>query len=146
MAEKEAFCLLLWRYQGGRVDDRNRKVIASGIGPSGSCDEPTDCYRCPLLQQEIALHPPGQTNWVCPACLTEISRKAKNLGKRIHMTGHYSEGQCQYVGCVRPSRLEFRDAGIETEDESTGWTAADLIERPRGYSRFLQLIIGDINT
>lgn len=130
MAEKEAFCFLLRRYQGGR---------------GGYCDEPTDCFKCPLLQQEIALHPPGQTTWVCPACLTEVSRKAKADGRRLHITGHYSEGQCQYVGCTRPARLEFRDIDIEVNDEATSWTAEDLVERPKGYSRFLQLIIGDIN-
>lgn len=127
------------------MDESGRKLVASGRGPSGSCDEPTDCYRCPLLQREISMHPPGQANWVCPACLTEVSRKAKNAGKSIHITGHYSEGQCQYVGCTRPPRIEFRDAGVEADDEGAGWTAADLVERPRGYSRFLQLIIGDIN-
>lgn len=129
MAEKEAFCLLLWVSRGGR---------------RGSCDEPTDCYRCPLLQREISLHPAGYTNWVCPSCLQEISRKAKNQGKHIQMTGHYSEGQCQYKGCTRPSRLEYRDIGIEGDDE-TGWKENDLVEVPRGYSRFLQLVIGDIN-
>lgn len=143
MAEKEAFCLLLWVHQGGRVNAKGR-AVKSGSGPSGYCDDPTDCCRCPLLQREISLHPTGHANWVCPACLTEISRKAKSQAKRIHMTGHYSEGQCQYVGCERPPRLEYGDTNVEADD--IGWTEGDLVERPRGYSRFLQLIIGDINT
>lgn len=143
MAEKEAFCILLWKARGGRVD-KNGKIITSKYSPSGLCDEPTDCYRCPLLQQEISLHPVGQANWVCPSCLSEICRKAKVSGKAVHLTGHYTEGQCQYVGCIRPPRIEFRDVGAETEDE-IGWTEEDIVELPRGYSRLLQLVIGDIN-
>lgn len=135
MSEKEAFCILLWRYQGGLVDVSRKKPVFSKNGPSGFCDEPTDCHRCPLLQQEISFHPPGHTNWICPACLTEISRRSKSTGKSIRITGHYSEGQCQYVNCARPARME-----IQEESET------NLIELPKGYSRFLQLVIGDINT
>ncbi len=135
MSEKEAFCILLWRYQGGLVDPSGRKPIFSNSGSSGFCDEPTECYRCSLLQREISFHPPGHANWVCPACLTEVSKKAKSTGKNIRITGHYSEGQCQYIGCTRPPRRELR------EDSET-----DLIDLPKGHSRFLQLIIGDINT
>lgn len=135
MSEKEAFCILLWRYQGGRIDSSGRKPIFSKSGPSGFCDDPTDCYRCSLLQQEISFHPPGHANWVCPSCLTEVSRKSKDTGKYIRITGHYSEGQCQYVGCTRPARTELHE-----ESETT------IIELPKGYSRFLQLVIGDINT
>lgn len=93
------------------------------------------------------MHPPGQANWVCPGCLSEVSKKAKATGKKIYMTQHYAEGQCQYVGCTRPPRLEFREAhpGIP-EDAETPWTDVDVVEKPRGYSRMLQLVIGDINT
>jgi hypothetical protein len=92
------------------------------------------------------MHPAGYTHWVCPSCLSEISRKAKNQGRQIHITGHYSEGQCQYIGCTRPPRLEYRDIGIEAGDDEAGWTENDLVELPKGYSRFLQLVIGDINS
>jgi hypothetical protein len=143
MAEKEAFCLLLWRSRGGRVDNRG-KAIVSKHSPSGSCDEPTDCYKCPLLQQEVSMHPAGQTNWVCPACLPEICRTAKTQGRSIHLTGHYTEGRCQYVRCTRPPRSEFRDVGVE--DVEARWKEGDIVELPSGYSRFLQLVIGDINT
>lgn len=145
MAGKEAFCLLLWIHQGGQVDARGRRVASQEVAASGYCDEPTDCYRCPLMQLEISRHPPGHANWVCPACLTEVSKKAKSQEKSIFMTQHYSEGQCQYVGCTRPPRLEYRDADPFSDGDKP-WTEEDLIERPRGYSRLLQLVIGDINT
>lgn len=145
MGEKEAFCLLLWASQGGVVSNSGKPVITRH-GPSGMCDDPTDCYRCPLLQAEISLHPPGHSNWVCPPCLPEISKRARALGKRIHLTGHYAEGQCQYIGCSSPPRIEYRDVNLETDDLEIKWTEADLVERPRGYSRLLQLVIGDINT
>jgi hypothetical protein len=96
---------------------------------------------------EINMHDRKMTNWVCPACLPEISKQAKHKNVSIHMTGHYAEGQCQYVGCLRPARLEYRDINpMIPDDDTTPWTEADLIERPRGYSMLLQLVIGDINT
>jgi hypothetical protein len=99
------------------------------------------------MLHEIAQHDSGHANWVCPACLTEVSRKAKSQGKGIHITGHYAEGQCQYIGCSRPSRIEFREPNpFLPDDDETQYTEADLIERPPGYSSLLQLIIGDINT
>ncbi len=156
MGDKEAFCLLLWGYQGGRVNAKSLPVSTPGVHASGYCDNPDDCYRCPIMQQEVARHPPGHANWVCPACLKDAVEKAKAKGVPIHLTGHYTEGQCQFVGCTRPPRFEF-DVGQflpnGTEDEvenllsqQTGWAQEDLVERPRGYSRFLQLVIGDINT
>lgn len=99
---------------------------------SGNCDAPDDCYRCPLMQQEIARHPPGHTLWVCPACVGEVVRVAKGKGVSYYLAGHYTEGQCQYVGCVRPPRQEY-DEAMEV-----------IVEKPRGYSRFLQLFIGDV--
>lgn len=137
MAEKLAFCPLI----------------------RGSCDKSIDCYYCPEMHQEIYKHPWGYANWVCPSCLREVVKKAKDSGKKvhpdvlydkcdyaecIHLTGHYAEGRCQYVGCSRPPRIEYGD-GLIPGDE-TSWTSADLVERPSGYSRLLQLVIGDINS
>lgn len=123
MAEKEAFCQLLLQYRQGQY--------SMGMTVSGYCDEPTDCHRCFLLKHEISLHPPGFTNWVCPACLTEVVKKMKQKNMYVKLTGHYSEGQCQYIGCRRIAREEPGESGV--------------IQLPKGYSRFLQLIIGDIN-
>lgn len=133
MAEKDAFCLLLWVAQGGPVIDGQPSFSANRTA-SGRCDDPCDCYRCPLMQQELAQHPAGMTHWVCPACLSDVLRRAKEKGVSVNLAGHYTEGQCQYVGCTRPPRTEF-DEQLEV-----------IVERPRGFSRFLQLVIGDINT
>lgn len=157
MGDKEAFCLLLWGYQGGRVNAKGLPVSTPGVRASGYCDNPDDCYRCPLMQQEIVRHPPGHANWVCPACLKDVVAVAKAKDVPVRLTGHYTEGQCQYRGCTRPPRHEFDVPSdhflVGTEDEvedqmvhQSGWTDADLVERPRGYSRFLQLVIGDINS
>lgn len=156
MGAKEAFCLLLWVHQGGQVNAKGLPVYTRNNRASGNCDNPDDCYRCQLMQQEIGRHPPGHANWVCPACLKDVVNIAKAKGVPIHLTGHYSEGQCQFVGCTRPPRYEFREADQfsvgESEDEvesqlakQSGWTVEDLIEKPRGYSRFLQLVVGDIS-
>lgn len=62
------------------------------------------------------------------------------------MTGHYGEGVCQFNGCLRPPRREFRDINpMIPDDDVTPWTEDDIIERPAGYSMLLQLVIGDIN-
>jgi hypothetical protein len=95
------------------------------------------------MQKEMSGHPPGHANWVCPACLPIVSKKAKSQGKSIHMTAHYTEGRCQFIGCERPGRVEYADGAIDNE---AGWTEEDKIEYPKGYSRFLQLVIGDINS
>lgn len=112
------------------MSNKNLPIRVSGI--SGACDEPEDCYRCPLMQQEIAQHLPGHTNWVCPSCLKDVVQVAKSRGVEIRLTGHYTEGQCQFIGCVRPPRTELGDSG-------------ELQQFPKYYSRFLQLIIGAIN-
>ncbi len=148
MGDKEAFCLLLWSYHGGEVSPKGLPVSTPGTRISGYCDNPDDCYRCPLMQRELARHPPGQANWVCPACLKEVVKAGKSKGVPVHLTGHYTEGQCQFVGCTRPPRVEYAAGSEEAVDDqlSQEWTKDDLVEKPRGYSRFLQLVIGDINT
>jgi hypothetical protein len=134
MAEKDAFCLLLWVHQGGRVDEKGRPVRVRGVRASGNCDAPDDCYRCQLMQQEISRHPPGHAIWVCPDCIGDVVKVAKGKEVSYYLAGHYTEGQCQYMGCVRPPRLEYDEA------------AESIVEKPRGYSRFLQLFIGDVNS
>lgn len=132
MAEKDANCILLWVYQGGQVN-KGRLVRDPGGRASGYCDAPDDCYNCPLMQQEISQHPPGHANWVCPSCLRDVVKIGETKGIPLHLTSHYAEGQCQFVGCTRPPRVEMGDDG-------------NSIELPRGYSRLLQLVVGDINT
>ncbi len=132
MGRKEAFCLLLWQHQGGEVNASNIPIRTPEARTSGMCDEPYDCYRCPLMQQEIAQHLPGHTNWVCPGCLKDVVQVAKHKNIEMYLTGHYSEGQCQFIGCTRPARIELGDDG-------------EARQFPCNYSRFLQLVIGDIN-
>lgn len=135
MAEKETNCLLLWVHQGGKVDKKRRPVRIPGVRASGSCDAPYDCYRCKLMQQEIAQHPPGYAIWVCPACLDDAVRVALENQKTYDLPGYYSEGQCEFVDCVRPPRLEYDEA------------MENIVEKPRGYSRLLQLfVVKDVPT
>jgi hypothetical protein len=120
---KEAFCILLWAENGGRVDSRGKPVYNASGPVRGNCVTPYDCYGCPLMQKEVARHPPGYAFWVCPACVAELVKDAKTRGASFHLPGHYTEGQCQYQDCTRPARTEG--------DE----------QLPERYSRFLQLII-----
>lgn len=128
MAEKEAPCPLLLAHTGVLL-----------------CDAPTKCYKCPYLQYEISQHPPGFVNWVCPACVTEVSRKAKEQGTLIQMPGLYVAGLCDYIGCTRPSRIELRDQDSFLPDSDEIPPEEDFIERLPGYSSLLQLIIGNIH-
>ena len=148
MGAKEAFCLLLWGYQGGQINAKGLPVRTPGSRASGNCDEPSDCYRCPLMQQEIARHPPGMANWVCPSCIREVAKLARHRGVRFYFTSHYTEGQCQYKGCTREPRVEYRDINpaLEDEEHPKPWDEGDKIEYPARYSRLLQLVIGDINS
>ena len=130
---REAFCLLLWRSTGGRVT-LDKKIVQAldqeGEVESyarGYCTRPWDCYQCPLMQEEIAQHPPGETAWVCPSCLSAISKTVKERGYRLTLPGHFTEGQCQYKDCDRPAHLE------------------NGVEIPARFSRFLQLVIGPID-
>lgn len=59
------------------------------------------------------------------------------------MTGHYTEGRCEFIGCSRPTRIEYGDSAVE---DDISWTEKDKVEYPAGHSRFLQLVIGDINS
>lgn len=145
MAEQDVFCLLLWVSQGGSAAN-GQPIFSANRTASGYCGNP-ECYRCPLMQNEIAQHPAGHANWVCPACLRDVVQLGKDRGIQVHLTGHYTEGQCQFVGCTRPPRFEYRDAEPFVEgDADSSWIEMDIVERPRGYSRFLQLVIGNINT
>lgn len=120
---KEAFCLLLWAENGGKVDRKGRPLFGASGPTRGHCTTPYDCYGCTLMQREIARHPTGYAFWVCPACVTVLAKEAKAIGQPFHLPGHFTEGQCQYAGCTRPERTEGGE------------------ELPPRFSRFLQLII-----
>ena len=128
--EVKEFCTLLFIDHGGRVDDRGRPVSSTSVG---YCADPGDCYSCQLMQKELAQHPPGTARWICPACIGEVIKLSKEKGIPFNVPGHFTEGQCQWKGCSRPPRTEY-DEGFE-----------QLVERPAGYSRLLQLFIGEID-
>lgn len=79
------------------------------------------------MQNELSFYNPSHVLWVCPDCITDVVRDAKRRGIEYRIPGHYTEGQCEYSGCTRPPRTEG--------DEELG----------PGYSRLLQLFIGDVN-
>lgn len=120
---KEAFCLLLWSANGGRVNQLGKPVFDKSGQVRGSCSTPYDCFGCALMQQELSRHPPGYAFWVCPACVSVIVKQAKAGGASFHLPGHFTEGQCQYEYCDRPARVEGEE------------------QLPPRFSRFLQLII-----
>jgi hypothetical protein len=120
---KEAFCLLLWIANGGRVDSKGRPLFGSSGHARGNCATPYDCYGCELMQRELSQHAVGYAFWVCPECASVLVKDAKNRGVSFRLPGHFTEGQCQHVGCTRPERAE-----------------GEVVLPPR-FSRFLQLII-----
>lgn len=136
---REAFCLLLWRANGGDVDLQNLIVRRGGHDDGleddprirGVCTRPYDCAAgpnraddCQFMLHEISQHPPNDVTWVCPDCLTAVVEKANALKIPYYMPGHYSEGLCEYPDCRRP------------ENPLTG-------DPPR-FSMFRQIIFGAI--
>lgn len=123
---KESFCLLLWRSNGGRVTD-DLRIARQGFNLEGEipqysrgyCTKPYDCYSCDILQEEIHKHPPGSVIWLCIDCVKQETQRCKEAERPFHLPGFYTEGHCQSPECERP-------AGPE-----------GLIR----YSRFLQLFI-----
>ena len=132
---KFSFCLLLWRYNGGQVTP-DLKQLSRAFDLSGEplvkyvrgyCTRAYDCFTCETMQEEIASHPQGEAIWVCPSCVGPAVKAAKAAGVPYHLPGHYTEGQCQYKHCDRPP---YMDNGVE---------------RPAGYSPYLQILFGPIN-
>jgi len=136
---REAFCLLLWRANGGGVDLKSLTVTGrrgDGIEDNpqaarGVCTRPYDCAAgpnpaddCQFMLHEISQHPPNEVTWVCPDCLTAVVEKAKAQGISYYMAGHFSEGLCEYPDCRRP------------ENTLTG-------DPPR-FSMFRQIVFGAI--
>ena len=127
MGAKEVFCLLYWGANGGQVDSSGKPIFQPGNRVGGLCPEPEDCRQCSLMQRELAFHNPQHVLWVCPDCIGTVIKEAKRRGISFRVPGHYTEGSCEYVHCERPPRTE------------------DGEELGPGYSRMLQLFIGDIN-
>jgi len=136
---KEAFCLLLWKYNGGVVTPAlgilRHSFDQEGLLPKyvrGYCTRPGDCFSCPTMQEEIAKHVPGKALWVCSDCVDVLLESSRSAGLPFHLPGYYTEGQCQNPGCPRPTALDS-SGRVMKDDEGN-----DL---PSGWSRFLQLFI-----
>ena len=119
----KAFCVLLFVSNGGQVDERGKPIFKRGWRTRGNCRDPGDCDGCPLMQQELAKYAPSSIMWVCPVCIRELTRQAKEQGMSFLAPGYFTEGLCQYEGCSRPARTEGGE------------------ELPARYSHLLQLFI-----
>ena len=112
--EKQAFCLLLWQENGGRVDDQGRPLFEIYDAPRGLCTKPYDCATCDLFIR-AQVNTPGTKMWVCHECARSLSREHKEIGRRITISGHYNEGFCQNPRCwhlytseeISPKRSSF---------------------------------------
>jgi hypothetical protein len=121
--KKEAFCPLLF-HAGGGVFKRGFNPDLSGIPPRGVCTRPYDCDTCVYMQNQISYFPPEQITWVCPACLDTVIEWGQQNGVKVELWGFYSEGYCEYPGCVR-------------QEDPT-------ISQPARYSTFRQIVYGAI--
>lgn len=161
--QKESFCSLLWRANGGSIDSDGRPINPNSRGQivlvtdedveldeetavqtgterryvRGMCTMEYPCTKCPLLLDELRWHSPDTLHWICPSCILEVSRTAKGLGRRLILPGYFAEGECTYRGCTRPPR-------VEEADGMPGVSSGVFIQTPPRFSRFLQLVIGYI--
>ena len=133
MAKKSPhFCILYWVSNGGEVDSKGNPVFrrsnASGTCPRDPEDaEESGCKTCPLMQHELSFHNPRFVMWVCPACIAEVTKIAREMNSPVRLPGYYSSGICEYSGCTRAPLV------INNEEIT-----------PAKYSSVLQLFIGDI--
>ena len=99
---KEAFCLVMWRSEGGLVDSEGKPT---GPPVQGLCDNPEDCGKCGLLQATLAGLGPDKTYlWVCPDCADRALTGAKHWKIRTQAPGYYSSGLCQRPQCQRADK------------------------------------------
>jgi len=147
----QAFCPLLWVYNGGRMNAKGRPMAkvcsrCQGTGWTqeqeacedceqtgfdqytrvvGCCDRPYDCAtRCELMENELRHQDPSMIWWLCPPCVLAATSWAKAAQSLLALPGHYTEGPCQSGACERPGSLV-------------------LHLRPR-ESGFLQLVLGPL--
>ena len=136
---KEAFCLLLWQYNGGAITPELR-ILRYALDQEGLiqkyvrgyCTRPMDCFSCPTMREELAKHAPGKTLWVCSDCAAALIEVARSSDLPYHLPGYYSEGQCQNPECPRPVAVGI-DGRVMKDDEGR--------DQPPGWSRFLQLFV-----
>lgn len=164
------FCPVLWSSNGGPLDSKGRPVdpkhrltiitntdiayhdlkeeLAEASGQNyehpyarGKCDVDYDCAQCDRLEKAIITSGfgPDQINWVCVSCAGMILRRARKEKLPLLAPGNYGEGVCMYHRCDRPPR-------VEEAEGAPGISTGIYIDTPPGYSRFLQLILGPLNT
>jgi hypothetical protein len=122
---KEAFCLLLWFSNGGRLTPTGK--VDTRIQTRGLCSTPYDCSGCQLMQEEIARHQSGHAMWLCPTCVNDAVREAKTKSIPYLLPGHFTEGFCQYKSCTRAAMRLGKE------------------EIQARFSAFLQLFIGALD-
>ena len=136
---KEAFCLLLWRRNGGVVTPElkiNKQAFdQEGVLQRyirGYCTRPWDCFSCPDMQDELKQYEPGKAVWLCSDCADLAISQVRSAGLPHRLPGYFTEGQCQNTACPRPA-IVTADGSIMKDDQGN-----DL---PPGWSPFLQLFI-----
>jgi hypothetical protein len=100
---QQAFCPLLWRANGGKLNARGLPVITDEP-IRGMCTRAYDCFTCELMQEELSFYQPGTVWWLCPECVARIKSRRDIRGQHIKLLGFYTEGECQNAHCHRADR------------------------------------------
>jgi hypothetical protein len=94
---KEAFCLVMWRDNGGLLDSEGDPT---GPPVKSLCEAPEDCATCEIMLRQLDVRPPGVNYlWVCPCCTDLALAISKQLDIDTQLPGYYTSGLCQRVEC-----------------------------------------------
>ncbi len=100
----EAFCLLLWQRNGGKVSPTGRVYLDTDQEfVRGRCTNPADCFQCGVMQEALAkITAQGIHHiWVCPNCASVVSKEVKEGAVSAKLPGYFTEGYCQRPSCER---------------------------------------------
>lgn len=103
---QQAFCILLWRANGGAVDANGKPQFKSDP-VRGICTRAYDCSTCGLMQQELRFQKPFESWWVCPSCASTLKSRRDAKGEHLQLLGFYTEGECQSPACTREGEYKF---------------------------------------
>lgn len=111
---KLSFCTLLWQASGGALrEGKPRETYGgpedeAGTGPLGYCESAYDCGGCGIMQNVLSRFE-GTGMWVCPECVSDLTKSSRESGTKMMITGHYHEGPCQNPSCSRQEKAEPDD-------------------------------------